>query len=176
MTRGTTLTRMMWNALTLRQHLWNERDLSKKFATIRDRSTSEENLSQTVRADTWGTATAGIVKTGPAVAIDIRTPIDRQAQWLIEEEPDYFLTYPSNAVALAQHFLDNHLQLQNLCQVRTFGETVDPRLRDLCRIFAARRGRFRWLITTVLRKLATSHCSALNRKSITYSRKACLSK
>jgi phenylacetate-CoA ligase len=132
-TCGTTLTRMMWNALTLRQHLWNERDLSKKFATIRDRNTLQEELSKTARAGTWGTATAGIVKTGPAVAIDIRTPIDAQAEWLIEEEPDYLLTYPSNAAALAQHFLDHQIRLQNLCQVRTFGETLDPRLRPLCK-------------------------------------------
>jgi phenylacetate-CoA ligase len=67
------------------------------------------------------------------VAIDIRTPIDAQAEWLIEEEPDYLLTYPSNAAALAQHFLDHQIRLQNLCQVRTFGETLDPRLRPLCK-------------------------------------------
>jgi len=132
-TLSTTLTRMMWNAITLRPHLWHGRDLSKKFATIRWRDTPDSKLSETSRSEYWGTATAGVVRTGPAVAIDIRTPLERQAEWLIEEDPDYLLTYPSNALALIRHFRKSGQRLSNLRELRTFGEMLDPQLRMLCR-------------------------------------------
>jgi phenylacetate-CoA ligase len=132
-TLGTEWTRLIWNAITLRQHIWHRRDLSCKFAAIRFQNTPDGLLTKTNHAETWGTATAGVVHTGPAVGIDIRNTIDVQAEWLARENPDYLLTYPSNAMALAHHCLDHGLEVTNLRELRTFGESVDPRLGDVCR-------------------------------------------
>ena len=97
------------------------------------RGTPQDQWSQTARADTWGTSTLGVIETGPAVAMDSRNPIERQAEWLIKENPDYLLTYPSNALELIRYFSQHDLHLQNLRELRTFGEMLDPRLRPLCR-------------------------------------------
>jgi phenylacetate-CoA ligase len=132
-TVSTTLTRLIWNAITLRQHIWHRRNLKLKFAAIRWRGMDDQAFSETSRGETWGTATAGVVRTGPAVSLDIRNSIQRQAEWLIEEDPYYLLTYPSNALALARHFIEYGLTITNLREVRTFGESLDTNTRRFCR-------------------------------------------
>src|SRR5207253_4750899 len=81
----------------------------------------------------WGTATEGVLRTGPSAILDIDRTVREQAAWLAREQPGYLLTYPSNVVALARHFSERGQDLPGLREVRTFGEVVEPRARDACR-------------------------------------------
>ncbi|MBL9125019.1 MAG: phenylacetate--CoA ligase family protein [Planctomycetaceae bacterium] len=131
-TVGTAVTRILWHALTLRHHLWNNRDFSGKLATIRALRERDKTGRIEEREPSWGSATADILRTGPLVALDIHTSVDEQAAWLVREDPDYLLTYPSIAVELIQYMDRNGLRLPRLRELRTFGELLDPRLRELC--------------------------------------------
>ena len=76
--RATGLTQLMWQAFTLRDHLWHRRDLTGKLATIRP--------MRGPRAETpdWGRTTSALCSTGPAVGLSMEHDIVEQASWLVE--------------------------------------------------------------------------------------------
>ena len=122
----TQLTELIWNTLTLREHRWHRRDPGAKLAVIR-------SGLQEVESAEWGSATRGLVVTGPAAGLDTTAPVARQLEWLRRQEPAYLLTYASNAAALARASIAAGIRLPSLREVRTMAETISPELRDLCR-------------------------------------------
>jgi phenylacetate-CoA ligase len=123
---GTGLTRLYWNAFTLRDHLWHRRDLSRTLAVVRRESKAS-------RAQNWGRATAGIVETGPGVGHPIDTDASTLLDWLCAEKPGYLLTYPSLMRELARLSLARDVRPEGLLEVRTFAEALPDDLRVLCR-------------------------------------------
>ncbi|HUJ85932.1 MAG TPA: AMP-binding protein [Burkholderiales bacterium] len=124
--RKTGLTTLLWNAFTLRDHRWHGRDLRRKLAVIRQGLAPGE-------APNWGSATAGLVETGPCVMLGPQADIDAQLAWLEREQPAYLLTYPSSVAELARASLARGAALHELREVRTLGESLDPETRTLCR-------------------------------------------
>jgi phenylacetate-CoA ligase len=122
----TRLTALLWNTLTLRDHLWQRRDFAAKLAVIRQGLKPGE-------AANWGSATAGLIDTGPCAMLGPQADVDTQLDWLLREEPAYLLTYPSNAAELARTSLARGVRPQGLREVRTLGESLDPEVRALCR-------------------------------------------
>jgi len=76
---------------------------------------------------------AMVYKTGPGALLDVFEDIEQQRKWVIEQDPHYLQTYPSNLRALATCFADRGGRLTNLRQVRTIGESVPEGLRGQCR-------------------------------------------
>ncbi len=132
-TVGTALTQLFWAALTIRDHLWHNRDFAQKLAVVRQFTLAAAPPVNGATGANWGSATDGVLRTGPAAALDIDRTVREQAAWLDRERPGYLLTYPSNVVALARHFSDRGQTLAGLLEVRTFGEVLEPRARDACR-------------------------------------------
>ncbi len=122
----TDLTRYFWRALTLREHFWQQRDFGGSLASIRS---NVENG----QAPNWGIATENIIRTGAAYAMNIRTDIGEQLDWLVEKNPTYLLTHPSNLKALIKRAIQRDIVLPNLKQLRTFGEVLQEETRQLCR-------------------------------------------
>ncbi len=132
-TVGTGLTQLFWMTLTLRDHLWHGRDFGQKLGVIRQFTLASAPPLHGALSPNWGRATDGVLRTGPAVTLDIDRTVREQAAWLAVERPGYLLTYPSNVVALARHFSERGESLPGLLEVRTFGEVLEPRTRDACR-------------------------------------------
>lgn len=126
---GTQTTGLFWQAFTLREHLWQKRDLSLKLAAIRP-----VELSQGVSsgADSWGGATGALFKTGKAAVMSSRTPIKQQLAWLRKENPDYLLSLPSNIRELARTAREESIKLPRLREVRTMGEILTEETVQLC--------------------------------------------
>ena len=124
-TIGTNVTQFFWNAFTLREHIWHKRNLKGKLASIR--TTVKDGIAQG-----WGPSTDVAFNTGICAMLNIRADIDTQINWIVEQNPDYLLSHPSNIRALAQRCISKHIKISNLCEVRTFGETVSPDLRAVC--------------------------------------------
>jgi phenylacetate-CoA ligase len=116
---------LFWNAVTLRDHAWHERDLGRKLAVIRRKPSA--------RTASWGAATAGIVRTGECVSQDVDSDVERLLDWMAQEAPGYLLTYPSIATEMAKAALRRGMRLPSLVEVRTFAEAMDADLRVLCR-------------------------------------------
>lgn len=122
----TELRRLFWQALNLRHHLWHKRDFSGKFAAIRTNVTRQRQTS-------WGGALDWIMATGPSVTLNIAADLREQADWLLEEAPDYLITHPSNAVALARFFAEQRLPPPPLREILTFGEALRADTRTTLR-------------------------------------------
>jgi phenylacetate-CoA ligase len=129
----TGLTQLLWNAFTVRDHLWHRRDFRAKLGAIRFVSGNACDPPDGRVGNNWGPATAGVVRTGPSATLHIKAGIDQQAPWLMENNPEYLITYPSNIHALARHCLAKGIRPSKLRELRTFGEILEPHTRDAVR-------------------------------------------
>lgn len=118
------LTHLLNSALTMRDHLWQQRDLSAKFAAIRTKSQSGPRPA-------WGPVESAAFVTGPGTVLDIASEIDAQLDWLVAEQPGYLLTHPSNLRSLLIRGRERGVRLASLRQVSTFGEMLPVDLRKL---------------------------------------------
>jgi phenylacetate-CoA ligase len=124
-TLGTAWTQLMWHALLLRDHLWQQRDLGGKLAAIRSKTAD-------MRVPNWGPATAAFT-TGPSAVRSLSADLDGQVRWLAAEDPDYFISYATNVQMLAERSRELGVRLPRLKQVRTYGEMLRPECRAVVR-------------------------------------------
>lgn len=122
-TMGTEITQFFWSALLLREHLWHRRHLPGKLAVIRTEVPSGTR-------EGWGPATDPTFATGPLVTLKLDVDTDRQLDWLLAEDPDYVLTFTTNAQALVRRARERGVRLPRLRELRTFGETLPEDLRE----------------------------------------------
>ncbi len=122
----TQVTQAMWNAFSLRDHLWHRRDLSGKLAAIRHGVPTGEFAG-------WGVATHGVIATGPSVVLGVKEDIDAQLRWLQEQRAAYLLTYPSNLAELVRRSQELGIRFPELREARTIGEVLAVEVRELCR-------------------------------------------
>jgi phenylacetate-CoA ligase len=127
--KRTAVSRLMWLAMTLREHLWQRRDFRGKLAVIRD----DYLQGDQVDTPTWGPPASLLFETGPSNALAVRTGVARQFAWLQSINPDYLLVYPSNLTALLGQFAQRGLSLSRLRQIRTINETLTLGVRELAR-------------------------------------------
>jgi phenylacetate-CoA ligase len=125
----TGITQLFWNAFTVREHVWQQRDLSARFAAIR-----ADLPAEGVRVDDWGAPLNLLYRTGPAFAMASNRPVEDQIEWLDSIEPRYLLTYPTNLSELLDRWEVRGRGLAGLSQVRTIGETVTAAMRE--RVYA----------------------------------------
>ncbi|MBK5105981.1 MAG: phenylacetate--CoA ligase family protein [Burkholderiales bacterium] len=127
--KRTGVNRLMWLAMTLREHVWQQRDFRGKLAVIRDDRIQDNQLD----FPTWGPPASLLFETGPSHVLSVRTGVARQAEWLQSIDPDYLLVYPSNLAALLDLFEQHGLKLRRLRQIRTINETLTPGIRESAR-------------------------------------------
>lgn len=127
---GSDITAFLWNVFTLRGHLWHKHDFTKKLAAIR---IFDEKIAPPPRGTpvpAWGPATDVAWVTGPSTLLNLATSsISQQAEWLLEENPNYLLTHPSNLAALVRAIGPRSTMLRNLSEVWTISESLDPMIR-----------------------------------------------
>lgn len=121
----TALAQHLWNAITLREVRWHERDVSKKLVAIRAGIKNQEQ-------DDWGAPFSLLYETGPAASLHTKTPLAEQLDWLARQQPQYLITYPSLLRELIKLSEEKGVRLDKLEQVQTFAETLYPADRELC--------------------------------------------
>ena len=124
---------LMWDVLTLREHLWHRRDFSAKLAAIRSFPNRAADYPRGLVSQSWSSSIKEIFGEGPAVALHIASRIEEQAEWLQRQQPHYLLIYPSALRELLLFCRDRDLRISGLRQIRTLGELLDPEVRELCR-------------------------------------------
>ena len=128
----TEVTNLFWGALTLRDHLWHQREFSAGLVAIRSGRDANDPLAVHDH-QSWGYPASAVYHTGPTTLFYHLLPIERQAELLHARNPRYLLTYPSNVLELADHFSAQGLSLPALSEVRTYGEPVNEDVRTACR-------------------------------------------
>ena len=119
----TTVTRTVWDALAMREHLWQRRNFQKRLGIIRA-SKRAEGLRQGLNHANWGQPVAGLYRTGPMSVVHIKQPVDVLVEWLRRFDPHYLLTYPSVAAALFDA-LGPGGRTPSLEELRLIAEPVD---------------------------------------------------
>ncbi len=128
------LEQLIWQAITLREELWQGRRWEGTVAVIRAFPDRRFAYPEGARIEDWGAPLADVFPTGPSVALSIDTGVAEQADWLIRRDPHYLLTDAANLAALAAYFRAQNLALPNLREVRTVGDVVDAGLRRACEV------------------------------------------
>jgi phenylacetate-CoA ligase len=129
--RRTGLNQLMWLALSMRDHLWHQRDFRKTLAVVRAGSETRDDATQ-ARAAGWGPPLTLLHETGPCYTRPLSTDVSELARWLVDKNPDYLLTYPTYLGSLLQHFESTGQRPAKLSEVRSIGETLSPAIRARC--------------------------------------------
>jgi len=122
------ITELYWDAFNLRELDWHRRDLSGRYAAIR--ASAKVGETGPILLPDWGGVTGGIFQTGPAGWMSITMPVPAQVDWLTKFNPDYLLTFPSNALAILEYCAQHKIKPSRLKQLITISETVTPELRE----------------------------------------------
>ena len=126
--KGTDVTGLFFRALNLRYHLWHGRDFSGKVACIRNLNQRQAQAAKNGKPTTWVPG----YRSGPMYYFSINRPISEQMDWLVGQDADYLLTFPSNLMALLRHSADSGIKPAKLSQVATMSEVLDPAVRVAC--------------------------------------------
>jgi phenylacetate-CoA ligase len=129
--KRTALNKLMWMALTLRDHFWHQRDFSQSAAFIRANVKAQDD-DAVARKEGWGSPLSLLFETGPAYRQPESLGVREQAAWLLRRDPRYLLIYPTNLNALLDEFVRMGRFPSNLKEVRTIGETFSAGLKARC--------------------------------------------
>jgi phenylacetate-CoA ligase len=130
---ATDITIFFWDIFTLRDHLWQRRDFSRKLSVIRFNQNENAGPPHGLQATNWGRACNGLFETAASSLLSIFTPISEQVAWLKKENPYYLITHPSVLQELALYCQRENIQLPSLHEVCTISEALPDGLRELCR-------------------------------------------
>lgn len=111
---------LMWLAMSVRWHLWQEPDPMARRAAVRvlvERDAVEHK--------DWGGAMGALFETGPLLVLNGGLDLADQAARLAAFAPRSLLVYPSTLAGL----IDAMPPLPSLARIRTFGETLSPEAR-----------------------------------------------
>ena len=128
--KRTAITHLCWMAANMREQLWHQRDTRGTIAVLRANFPEDE---APVVQENWGIPVSYYFETGLLYSLRINTDINRQVDWLMQVDPDYLLTYPTNLAALLQEFERRGTRLARLKQLRTIGETLNGNLHEEAR-------------------------------------------
>lgn len=116
------------NALTLRGHCWQDVNMSGRMAALRATVKGKDGQPGKFRANSWG---GGVFRTGESGAMSSGLPTQVQMEWLMEFNPDYLLTYPSNLMSILK--TAGKTKPSNIKSLMTLGETVSDELREVAK-------------------------------------------
>jgi phenylacetate-CoA ligase len=129
----TAIDTLMWEALSIRDDLWHQRDYSGRLVMIRSGRYERDPLAVSDFPN-WGSeAPLPLYKHGPMTVFYHLMPIPRQAEILEARSPQYLSIFPSNARALCRYARRRPLCLPDLKAVLTNGEPLQTDVRDACR-------------------------------------------
>lgn len=86
---------------------WHKIDCAGKLASIRAEPLGVGAYPEGLREDVWPNYVNDPKGKGPHALLNVSTPVHEQAEWLARMQPDYLLTFPSNAAALATFIADD---------------------------------------------------------------------
>lgn len=129
---GTQITRLYWDVLTMRDHLWQQRNLTGKLAIIRSLYNNKGYFPDDVVLKGWGCIAGEITATGETRLLNILSPIEKQKIWLKEFQPETLLTFPSGVNELFCNNKSFASELSSLQEIRTVSEMLLPETRQFC--------------------------------------------
>jgi phenylacetate-CoA ligase len=122
--RRTSISGVMWSAMTLRDHLWRGLDFGWRISVCRP------TINAYVERRDWGSPISLLYRSGPAQLIPTDTPVDEMADRIATFSPHVLVVYPSVLSALIDRFRAGRRRLPDLRLVHSIAETLSPELRE----------------------------------------------
>jgi len=116
--RRTEYNHLLFQAMTIRLHLWHGLGAGLRYCA------SRASLPEVIATDTWAGPPGQFWPTGAMLQIPNNVPISRQAELIANFAPDILLIYPSNIIAIAQHLETRGTRPFRPRQIRTTSETL----------------------------------------------------
>ncbi|MEO8755657.1 MAG: phenylacetate--CoA ligase family protein, partial [Casimicrobiaceae bacterium] len=130
--RRTELTALLWEAITLRDHAWHQRDFDATLAGVRWYPDDVAAYPHGASWPDWGPPAAEICSTAPSFGLSVTASASEQAEWLSRIQPEYLVVFPSLLPQLARECVAQDVRLDRLRQIHTVGECLPAGLRALC--------------------------------------------
>ena len=124
---STAITRLIWNAMTLREILWRRRDFSKRLGAIRFLPKPHRDPRGSIQPS-WPKLVAQYHRTGSFGIIHVGFPVDELARWLRRFDPHYLVTHPSVVAALLDELGGPSAKPPSLEEITFVAEPVPPAL------------------------------------------------
>ncbi|HEY7610494.1 MAG TPA: phenylacetate--CoA ligase family protein [Alphaproteobacteria bacterium] len=125
----TELCKFLWEAITLRDHLWHGRDFTGSLAVFR-RHQVEGSTRDGVVSSIWNHGVSAAFHTGPGRLFDGVRTTEERIDWLLRVQPDYLLTPPSMLRELLRTMDRRPMHFDRLKGISTFAEQVPDGLRE----------------------------------------------
>ena len=121
-------------AFSLREFQWHRYHMRGTQAIIRFGSEASGIGDPPHGAEypTWGYPLDSLFDSGKTVTLNIACDLTTQVDWLVRQNPNYLMTYPSNLKAILQYCQSHSIQIPALKAVRTISETLSDDTRRLC--------------------------------------------
>jgi len=119
----TMVNQLLWNATTIRYHLWQEPDFRIRLCAIRASTEPAQAFA------TWGGATGELFPTGAFLRLNNDLDVARQVERIAAFEPATLIVYPNNLAAILDLLERDTLSLPTIGSIRTIGETLTADLR-----------------------------------------------
>ncbi|HTK71648.1 MAG TPA: hypothetical protein VL331_04020 [Croceibacterium sp.] len=120
----------LWEAITLRDHLWHRRDLGGTLAALRTRQvpggTPEDGIVSTI----WNHGVSAAFRTGPGVLLEGVRSTSERIDWLLRKQPTYIQTSPSMVREMLRAMDRRPIRFERLKGILTYSEQVPPGLRE----------------------------------------------
>jgi phenylacetate-CoA ligase len=123
--KKTFLDDIIWNAITLREHSWYQRDFNGKLAAIKAGIKKD-----VVSEGGWGQPVSYLFKSGAALGIPVFYSVEEQLKMLNDFQPDIMIVHAGVLMGFVNVWeRDGNYSLQNLKHCRNVSDTVSEDLR-----------------------------------------------
>lgn len=123
-TLGTDFTRLVYDALMLREHEWHKRDATKTLMAIRWAKREFAPAPLGHHQLTWGQPINQYLQTGESIFINVASETKDQVDALLYYKPSYLMSYPSQVAAIAEYCSQHNISLPYLEEICMTGETL----------------------------------------------------
>lgn len=123
-TLGTDFTRLVNDALMLREFEWHQRDATKRLMAIRWAKRDFAPAPLGHLQSSWGNPINQYLQTAESIFINVASETKDQVDALLYYQPAYLFSYPSQLAAIAEYCLQNKISLGFLEEVCMTGETL----------------------------------------------------
>lgn len=120
----------LWEAFTLRDHLWHRRDMTGTLASIRARQGKGGSPADGVVSTIWNHGVSAAFRTGQGMMLEgVRTTSENIA-WLKRKQPTYLQTSPSLMREILREVARRPVRFERLKGIITYSEQVPGGLRE----------------------------------------------
>jgi hypothetical protein len=121
--KRTAVTGLLWDALTIRDHLWRGIDFQQRVLANRF------GVKARIEQQNWGPPVSSLFASAPLEALPLIGPVEALAERCIEFAAEILVVYPSVLDALLAHFARSETRPASLRYVHTYAEPLPRALQ-----------------------------------------------